>query len=367
MTGRGVSAVTASTAHREWALRPPDERYATIDALYEAACARRDRTEARTIDTGDFRTTALADDDLTFETSGRAATLTHWSFGQLATIAGAPPNYLRSLPASIAADALNYGLRHQSRTQHQLWIDRDEPWTVHAITSPRYARVHHAELARRVLDLMAAHPAWHLPLGYKDGEYGAEPVPSGAYLGDRDVFLLVVDGNRALDDPTDRTDAGLFRGFILRNSDVGAAALTLDLFVFRAVCLNHLVWGFQRVAGFRRRHVGASIQEAWSTSLNEVQASLDADTAADRTVILRAITQELGPTRDAVLNAVAQRLDLSQKQAAEAYRLAEQHESNPRSIWGYVQGLTRLSQRTPWQDGRFALDRAASRLLTSVH
>ena len=49
MTGRGVSAVTASTAHREWALRPPDERYATIDALYEAACARRDRTEARTI------------------------------------------------------------------------------------------------------------------------------------------------------------------------------------------------------------------------------------------------------------------------------------------------------------------------------
>jgi hypothetical protein len=28
----------------------------------------------------------------------------------------------------------------------------------------------------------------------------------------------------------------------------------------------------------------------------------------------------------------------------------------------HVQGLRRLSQRTPWQDGRFALDRAASRL-----
>lgn len=38
--------------------------------------------------------------------------------------------------------------------------------------------------------------------------------------------------------------------------------------------------------------------------------------------------------------------------------------------WGwasYVQGLTRLSQRTSWQDGRFALDRAASRLLTTVN
>jgi hypothetical protein len=271
------------------------------------------------------------------------------------------------LPAPIAADALNYGLRRQTREQQQLLIDRNDPWTVHAITSPRYARVHHAELASRVLALMDQHPAWQLPLGYKDGVYGAERVPSGAYLGDRDMFLLLVDGNRTLDDPTDRTDAGLFRGFILRNSDVGAAALTLDLFLFRAVCLNHVIWGFQHVVGFRRRHVGASIQEAWTTSLNDVRTALDADTAADRTVILRAIAQELGPTRDAVVDAVTTRLDLSQKQAAEAFTLAEQNESNPRSIWGYVQGLTRLSQRTPWQDARYTLDRAASRLLTTVH
>jgi hypothetical protein len=35
--------------------------------------------------------------------------------------------------------------------------------------------------------------------------------------------------------PTDSSRAGLFRGFILRNSDVGAAVLTLDVFLFRAV------------------------------------------------------------------------------------------------------------------------------------
>ena len=133
------------------------------------------------------------------------------------------------------------------------------PWTLHAITSPRYARVHHDELADRVLDLMAQHPAWHLPLGYKDGVMGAERVPSGAYLGDRDMFLFLVDGNRNLDDPTDGSQAGLFRGFMLRNSDVGAAALSLDVFLFRAVCGNHIIWGFHHVAGFRRRHVGASI------------------------------------------------------------------------------------------------------------
>src|SRR5206468_755508 len=163
MTGRSVSAVTAYTAHREWASRPPDERYASVHALYEAARAHRARTEERVIETGNFRTEAVDTDTLTLRTSGRTAALTHWSFGQLATIAGAPPNYLRTLPASIAADALNHGLRRQSRERHQLLVDRDDPWTVHAITSPRYARVHHDELAARVLDLMVEHPAWHLP------------------------------------------------------------------------------------------------------------------------------------------------------------------------------------------------------------
>ena len=67
------------------------------------------------------------------------------------------------------------------------------------------------------------------------------------------------------------------------------------------------------------------------------------------------------------LETVMQRVDVSEKQAAEAYTIAEEHETNPRSVWGYVQGLTRLSQRTPWQDGRYVLDRAASRLLTTVH
>src|SRR5689334_3071976 len=331
MTGRSVSAVTAYTAHREWASRPPDERYASVHALYEAARARRQQLEERTIETGEFRTEAV-DNDLAFrESSGRTATLTHWSFGQLATIAGGPPNYLRSLPASIASSAINYGLSRIERAQHQLFVADTAQRTVHAITSPRYARVHHDELASRVHDLMAQHSAWHLPLGYKDGEFGAEKVPSGAYLGDRDMFLFLVDGNRDLEDPTDASQSGLFRGFVLRNSDVGAAALTLDVFLFRAVCGNHLIWGFQHVAGFRRRHVGASIQDAWTRSLAGVREALDADPGYDRAMILRATTREIAPTRDGVLESVVRRLDVPQKQAAEAYTVAETHERNPRS------------------------------------
>ena len=69
------------TAHREWATRPPDERYARVHALYEAARRRRSRLEERPIETGEFRTEAVDTDDLVIrETSGRTAALTHRSF-----------------------------------------------------------------------------------------------------------------------------------------------------------------------------------------------------------------------------------------------------------------------------------------------
>src|SRR5688572_11602191 len=125
MIGSSVSAVTGYTAHREWASRPPDERYASVHALYEAARARRTRLEERPIEIAEFRTEATDTDDLVIrETSGRIASMTHWSFGQLATIAGAPPSYLRTLPAEIASSAINYGLRQSTREQHELFVER---------------------------------------------------------------------------------------------------------------------------------------------------------------------------------------------------------------------------------------------------
>src|SRR5690606_36076378 len=99
MHGTGVSTVTAYTAHREWATRPPDERFNSVQALFEAARTRRIGTEERQIEAVDFGTEAVADDVIALrDPSDRPAALTHWSFEQLATIAGAPPKYLRTLP-----------------------------------------------------------------------------------------------------------------------------------------------------------------------------------------------------------------------------------------------------------------------------
>lgn len=62
MHGTAVSTVNAFTAHREWATRPPDERFNSVQALYEAARTRRIGTEERDVETVAFGTEAIAED-----------------------------------------------------------------------------------------------------------------------------------------------------------------------------------------------------------------------------------------------------------------------------------------------------------------
>ena len=64
MHGHSVSTVDAYTAHREWARRPPDERYASVEQLYDAARARRSGTEERLTETVNLHVQAVAADAL---------------------------------------------------------------------------------------------------------------------------------------------------------------------------------------------------------------------------------------------------------------------------------------------------------------
>ena len=177
------------------------------------------------------------------------------------------------------------------------------------------------------------------------------------------MFLFLVDGTgiRRSHRPIARWHVSWF---ILRNSDVGAAALTLDLFLFRAVREScdlglHPRGRFPAPARGRVDSRGVDGLIAIRSRRPRRKPRRRSRHAPE------GYHQELGPTREDVLEAVMTRLKLSRKQAGGA--LAETYETNPRSVWGYVQGLTRLSQRTPWQDARFSLDQAASRLIATVN
>src|ERR1700735_3099807 len=86
----------------EWFSRPDDERYLSLAELYEAVRARADQAAARTVESRAIRVEARRDDGerlaLIVPGQERLVAPTHWSFGQLCGLVGAPSGYLRELP-----------------------------------------------------------------------------------------------------------------------------------------------------------------------------------------------------------------------------------------------------------------------------
>src|SRR5260221_4374169 len=105
----------------EWFSRPADERYLNLDDLYGAVRQRADSSRTRTIESRLVHIEAKRDDaeNLSVLVPGADAPLTptHWSFGQLCSLAGAPSGYIRQLPAALAGVNLQYRLTHTPRHQ----------------------------------------------------------------------------------------------------------------------------------------------------------------------------------------------------------------------------------------------------------
>ena len=98
----------------EWFSRPDDERYLSLGALHAAVRGRAERATARTVETKALRVEASRDDAerLGLIVPGQDAPVapTHWSYGQLCSLVGAPASYMRQLPAPLAGINLQHGL-----------------------------------------------------------------------------------------------------------------------------------------------------------------------------------------------------------------------------------------------------------------
>ncbi len=109
MKGQRIGRVSS-----EWFSRPDDERYLSLTDLYAAVRARAEKAQARTVESRAVRVEAARDnaERLSLFVPGREAPVapTHWSFGQLCSLVGAPSAYLRQLPAPLAGINLQHGL-----------------------------------------------------------------------------------------------------------------------------------------------------------------------------------------------------------------------------------------------------------------
>ncbi len=138
----------------EWFSRTPDERYLSLSDLFAAVRGRTEHSRTRTVNSAAIRVEADRDNaerlSLALPGSDRPVAMTHWSFGQLASLIGAPAAYLRQLPAPLAGINLQYGLTsHRAEQVKTLEVENGRV-ELRAVTGPDYGRIYDHELVSAV-------------------------------------------------------------------------------------------------------------------------------------------------------------------------------------------------------------------------
>lgn len=345
-------------AARQWATRPADERFENLQDLYRKTREYADTAGEVTAEWRDLRAEAIADDVRLTGKANNPAMLTHWSFGQLCARVGAPGEYLRDLPATLAVQNLNHGLakRNHNGDTAQLLMHQNGGLLARAITSDRYTRIWNHEVAARLIELEAQGWTPARPdIRVKDDR-------PALYASDHDLFAFVRNPNLAIEE---RNGGAVYRGVIVENSEVGAAALKLTRFLYREMCGNHIIWGASQVLELSIRHVGDAERNMrrWSWELRKYAES----SASDEQAKIEAAQKTLiADTKEGVLDKLfgIRSLGISRKTLEAGYAAVNTAEDgDPRSVWGMVQGLTRHSQTIPYADKRNDLDRAAGKVL----
>jgi AraC-like DNA-binding protein len=355
--------------NREWATRPNDQRFTSVTELHRFNEAKRAASREKGVALDHLRVRAIEGGGLALvdPEKGTGAELTHWSFGQLAQRAHAPAGYLRTLPPELAQIPLQYSLEQQ-REDGRLLLRHDEnrkgtSWTVEAITSDTYGRIWDAELTQAIMQNIDLN-VWKVP----SASYAAKDPKRATtlYASDRDCFVCLVDDAHPIEVPGTNGMETLFRGIIARNSEVGQATLEITAFLYRHICDNRTIWGGRELTSLKVRHTSGGpmryVREARPALERYLRAS------GDETVnmVRNARDKELGKSEKDVQTWLKSR-GFTQSESRRAVELAgAEPGSNPRSLWGVVQGLTAQAHEVPFGDERLDLERRASRLLDAV-
>lgn len=377
-----MSEMNLKSANENWSARPADERFWTRADL-RAYLERRDGDSTER--TGKLVSWRGASDGLRVDDeNGSTYRLSPWAMAQACRRLGAPADFLGTLRPGTAAMVL------QERTgsleggkDWSLYVDQSGAVpTLRAALSERYERIRDS-FALTALDSLAEQgwvvpPAWHpgdsripsrIATESDTGPHtlvkaGNVIAPSGLYASDRDVWAIMVDPNRRVNDGT---GAGSFRGIMLSNSEVGFASMNLCGFLMSAVCGNHNILDGSIAFQATFRHVG-DVQSKLADALRSMRAYVESSPIEEEQSIARARSFVLGgDTQDAVVEYLYGKRIGTQSLLKEAYATAVAHEADghglPSTAWGFSQGLTRLSQQRPNFGDRRVVDAVASKVL----
>ena len=362
----------------EWFSRPADERYLSLSDLYAAVHRRTERSRIRTVDSAAIRVDANRGNPerLTLTLPGSDAPIapTHWSFGQLASLVGAPAAYLRQLPAPLAGINLQYGLTSRSAEQMKTLEIEEGRVELRAVTGPTYGRIFDHELVaavQRIAGNGTGDTRWKVPgvLDWSTGVYNPNVDISQdtttLYASDRDVFLFLVDDLNPIEAGRLRDGSPdlYFRGFYWWNSEVGAKTLGMASFYLRAVCQNRNLWGVEDFEEITIRHS----KYAASRFAHEAAPALASFANSSPMPFvngIKAAREKIVARTDDDRNEFLRKRGFSKAETAKIIeRVLTEEGRKPESVFDFVQGITAVARGKTHQDARLDMEARAKTLL----
>lgn len=364
---------TLTQASRQWASRPADQRFTSLDALVAHTEHQRAISRGLAVPSRGIEAQPVKDDEtrrslVVVGPDGAPSIPTHWAFGQLAARVGAPAGYLRSLPADLAADALNWGLfkRDVEDIGCLLRSDREAEVRVPelaAVTGPNYGRIWNSDIAIALRDRFGDGVTGDFTV---PGEFGVAVEVSKAnttiYASDRDMFVFLADEKNRIEVPNRRNGQSgqMARGFFAWNSEVGSTTFGVATFLFDYVCMNRIVWGAEGYEEIKIRHtVGAP--NRW---VEEVAPAIEAYAHKSTVSITNAIedarAKRLEPDR--VEDFLAKRYTRAQARGIMAAHMAD--EDRPiETLWDATVGATAYARGVKYQNERVDIERKAGAIM----
>ena len=353
-------------ASNQWATRPDDQRFISLIALDEHCQHAREHSAGRVLSSraltalpapGTVNGLQLAGPN------GQPAEVSHWAFGQLAQRAGAPAGYLRTLPAPLVADNLNFGLRFNRDVEDMgvLLYKNGGPTEVRAVTGPSYGRVWNSTITRALVNQFGdgITGAFRVP-----GEFGRAVDVTKAnttlYASDRDMFVFLADEQNRIEIPNRRDGraGSLARGFFVWNSEVGSATFGIASFLFDYVCCNRIVWGAQEYKEIKIRHT-ASAPDKW---IEQVAPALEDYSRSSSASIVQTIGRAQAQKVDKIEEFLRNRFTKSEAAAIQAAHVED--EGRPiETLWDVSTGVTAYARGIKYQNERVDLERKAGLIL----
>ena len=382
-------------AHRQWAKRPPDECFQTLEDLHNFCSGYRERSyttslpvsalEAVPTDADDIR---LVPRDSLTQIPLSGLSFTNFSFKQFCSYIDASDaaRYLSRLPTDIACLNINHGLNNAEPKSTKLLLQSEQseaprgsrgegPIFLKAATSRVYNRIWNSEVTAFLLRVnecfnnrLSPPFSWMDKRGGNGNGEGTEGNGdrgnrgTGLYASDHDMFAFLVDSDKAIDGIT---GSELVRGFYIYNNEVGSGSLGLCAFLCDMVCGNHIIWGVKDLVSVSTRHIGRAATRALEEAFpSAVAIQMLSDTKAQVAKIKNAQNKCIGRTKEKVTDYLFEKRLATRALANESWDYADRRDGlNPMSIWGIVQGMTASARSIAFADKRVQVEKSAAKLL----